>query len=251
MLEVTDHGKIREIRLAHPPVNALRPEVLSGLNRAVQAAPGEGVEAVVISGSPGMFSAGLDVPFMLEGGDAAAVATFEELLALRTALVISAVPVAAAVTGHSPAGGAVLAICCDYRVMAEGEYKIGLNEVQVGLPVSPILLANLSRLVGPRTAERMAVEGRLLSPQEAHDVGLVDQLAEPDQVIPAALKWCEKLLAAPSRAMLRTRAAARADLIALYADPERPGAEEYIEAWSNEETQATMRALVARLKNKS
>jgi enoyl-CoA hydratase/carnithine racemase len=251
MLEVIDHGPIREIQIAHPPVNALRPEVLSSLTQAVKAAPGEGAAAVVISGAPGIFSAGLDVPFMLEGSDAAAIATFEELLALRTALVMSSVPVAAAITGHSPAGGAVLAICCDYRVMAEGDYKIGLNEVQVGLPVSPILLANLSRLVGPRTAERMAVEGRLLSPHEAYDVGLVDRLAEPDQVIPTALKWCEKLLAAPSRAMLSTRAVARADLVALYADPESPGAEQYIEAWSNEETQATMRALVARLKKKS
>ena len=250
MLEVIDHGPIREIQIAHPPVNALRPEVLASLRQALQAVTGGGAEAVVISGAPGMFSAGLDVPFMLEGGDAAAIATFEELLALRTALVMSSVPVAAAITGHSPAGGAVLAICCDYRVMAEGEYTIGLNEVQVGLPVSPILLANLSRLVGSRLAERMCVEGRFLSPQEAYDVGLVDRLAQPDQVVSTALKWCEKLLAAPSRAMLRTRAVARADLVELYADPERPGAEEYIEAWSNEETQAVMRALVARLKDK-
>ncbi len=250
MLEVIDHGPIRELQIAHPPVNALRPQVLAALREALEAASGEGAGAVVISGAPGFFSAGLDVPFMLEGGDAAAIATFEELFALRSALVMSAVPVAAAITGHSPAGGAVLAICCDYRVMAEGKYKIGLNEVQVGLPVSHVLLANLSRLVGPRHAERMCVEGRLLSPQEAYDIGLVDSLVPTEQVVPTALEWCERLLAAPSRAMLRTRAVARADLVDLYADPQRPGPEEFIEAWSSEETQTTMRALVARLKNK-
>ena len=251
MLEVIDHGPIREIQITHPPVNALRPELLASLRGALQAAHAEGAGAVVISGAPGFFSAGLDVPFMLEGGEGVAIATFEELFALRRALVMSTVPVAAAITGHSPAGGAVLAICCDYRVMAEGDYKIGLNEVQVGLPVSPVLHANLSRLVGPRQAERMTVEGRLLSPQEAYDVGLVDRLAEADQVVSTALEWCEKMLSAPSRAMRHTRATARADLVALYADAQQLGAEEYIEAWSNEETQATMRALVARLKNKS
>ena len=250
MLEVIDHGPIRELQIAHPPVNALRPEVLASLREALDSAVGDGARAVVLSGAPGFFSAGLDVRFMLAGGDAAASATFEELFALRSALVMSAVPVAAAITGHSPAGGAVLAICCDYRVMAEGKYQIGLNEVQVGLPVSPVLLANLSRLVGPRHAERMCVEGRLLSPEEAFDVGLVDRLVPPDQVVSTALEWCERLLAAPSRAMLRTRAVARADLVDLYADPQRPGPEEFIEAWSSEETQATMRALVARLKKK-
>ena len=122
MLEVIDHGPIRELQIAHPPVNALRPKVLAAIREALQASRGEGARAVVVSGAPGFFSAGLDVPFMLQGGDGAAVATFEQLFALRTALVMSEVPVAAAITGHSPAGGAVLAICCDYRVMAEGMY---------------------------------------------------------------------------------------------------------------------------------
>ncbi len=250
MLEVIDHGPIRELQIAHPPVNALRPQVLATLREALEAAPGEGARAIVVSGAPGLFSAGLDVPFMLEGGQAVAVATFEELFALRTALVMSEVPIAVAITGHSPAGGAVLAICCDYRVMAEGKYKIGLNEVQVGLPVSPVLHANLRRLVGPQNAERMCVEGRLLTPETAYEIGLVDRLVALEEVVPTALEWCEKLLTAPRRAMLRTRAIARADLVELYADPDRPGPEEFIEAWSNEETQTTMRALVARLKDK-
>ncbi len=96
----------------------------------------------------------------------------------------------------------------------------------------------------------MCVEGRLLSPEGALEIGLVDRLVPLDEVVPSALEWCEKLLAAPSRAMLRTRAVARADLVGLYADPERLGPEEFIEVWSSEETQATMRALVARLKSK-
>ena len=82
MLEVIDHGPIRELQIAHPPVNALRPQVLATLREALEAAPGEGARAIVVSGAPGFFSAGLDVPFMLEGGQAVAVATFEELFAL-------------------------------------------------------------------------------------------------------------------------------------------------------------------------
>ena len=251
MLRVIDHGPIRELQLAHPPVNALRPELLASLREAVEAAPGEGARALMISGTPGYFSAGLDVPYMLAGGEAVAFATFETLFALMRAIATSPVPIVAAITGHSPAGGAVLATCCDYRVMAEGDYKIGLNEVQVGLPVPPVIHATLNRLVGPRHAERMCVEGQLLSPRAALDAGLVDRLVAPDEVVPSALEWCEKLLAAPSVAMLRTRAVARADLAGLYDDPASLVPEEFTAAWSGEETQATLRALVARLKDKS
>ncbi len=250
LLDVIDHGAIRELRLAHPPVNALRPELLSSLRESVEAAPGENIRALVISGSPGIFSAGLDVRYMLEGGETAALSVFQELRALMRALATSTVPTVAAVTGHSPAGGAVMAICCDYRVMAEGKFKIGLNEVQVGLSVPPIIHGTLTRLVGPRNAERMVVSGALLSPQEALDVGLVDRLVAPDQVLPSALEWCDDLLARPSQAMLRTRAVARADLVALYDSPERVFSDDFTAAWSSDETQATMRGLIARLTEK-
>ena len=66
MLKMIDHGPIRELQIAHPPVNALRPQVLVTLREALAAAQLDGVGAVVISGAPGFFSAGLDVPFMLE-----------------------------------------------------------------------------------------------------------------------------------------------------------------------------------------
>ncbi|MEE2897379.1 MAG: enoyl-CoA hydratase/isomerase family protein [Gemmatimonadota bacterium] len=250
LLDVIDHGAIRELRLAHPPVNALRPELLSSLRESVEAAPGEDIRALVISGSPGIFSAGLDVRYMLEGGETAALSVFQELRALMRSLATSTVPTVAAITGHSPAGGAVMAICCDYRVMAEGKFKIGLNEVQVGLSVPPIIHGTLTRLVGLRNAERMVVSGALLSPQEALDVGLVDRLVAPDQVLPSALEWCEDLLARPSQAMLRTRAVARADLVALYDSPERVFSDDFTAAWSSDETQATMRGLMARLMEK-
>ena len=91
---------------------------------------------------------------------------------------------------------------------------------------------------------------RLLSPEEAYDVGMVDRVVPAGQVVPAAPEWCERLLAAPPGAMLRTRAVAPHGSRRPVADQKRSGPEECIEAWSNEETQATMRALVARRKDK-
>jgi enoyl-CoA hydratase/carnithine racemase len=134
------------------------------LRRAIVQAPEDGAAALVLSGSPGLFSAGLDIPVLLQL-DRDAMRTFwHGFFGLCAALARSPIPVAAAVTGHSPAGGAVLALFCDYRVMARGEYRIGLNEVQVGLTVPDCIQAALRRLVGVAFAHHGFEEHRLDEP---------------------------------------------------------------------------------------
>ena len=250
MLRSLDHGPVRELRLERPPANALAPELVTALAKAVRAAPGEGAEALVLSGVPGMFSAGLDVPYLLtldRPGIAAAWTGFYDLL---RSLADSPVPIAAAITGHSPAGGAVLAIFCDRRVMAEGRFAIGLNEVQVGIPLPPALLAALVRVVGQRTAERLAVAGAMVGAEEAFRIGLVDELVPPDEVIERTLDWCRSLLALPRGPMLTTRARARQDLRAVMRDDDQGEVEGLVDDWFSGETQAALNAMVARLKAK-
>jgi enoyl-CoA hydratase/carnithine racemase len=251
LLRSVDHGPVRELRLERPPANALAPELVAALAEAIRAAPAGGAEALVLSGAPGMFSAGLDVPYLLtldRAGIAEAWSGFYDLL---RALAESPVPLAAAITGHSPAGGAVLAIFCDRRVMAEGRFSIGLNEVQVGIPLPPALFGALVRVVGQRTAERLAVAGEMVSPDEALRVGLVDELAPPEQVVERALDWCRTLLALPRGPMLTTRARARQDLRALVVRGDEGEIDALVEDWFGDETQAALQALVARLREKS
>lgn len=250
MLEVIDHGRVRELRLAHPPVNALRLETFDALADAVEAAPAAGAKALVLTGRPGCFSAGLDVPHLLALPRAEVIQTFEGLFRTMRVLGTSRVPVAAGVTGHAPAGGAVLAIFCDYRVMAEGAFTIGLNEVRVGLPVPPVIHAALARLVGMYRAERLCVAGALLSPGDALQIGLVDEVVPGDTVNERAMDWCNSLLDLPRPAMTRTRALARADLTRVLSDPGTLRPEGLSEAWFEESCQATLHALVRRLKTK-
>jgi enoyl-CoA hydratase/carnithine racemase len=179
MIVVTDHGPVRELRLDRPPANALTPDLIVELREALTRAPEEGVKAMVLAGRPGRFSGGLDVPYLLSLDREGMDRLWREFYRLLHALAASHVPIAAAVTGHSPAGGAVMALFCDYRVMAEGDFVIGLNEVLVGIPMPLAILQALSRLVGPGKAERLCVEGKLLSSAEALRVGFVDELAPP------------------------------------------------------------------------
>src|SRR5690606_32669746 len=212
------------------------------------AAPEQGARAVVLSGQPGMFSAGLDVPGLLQLDRAAMSGFWESFFGVLRRLADSPIPVLAAITGHSPAGGAVLAIFCDYRIAAEGEFKLGLNEVQVGLPVPRVVYGALRRLTGAREAERLAVRGLLVSPTEALRVGLVNELTVVDQVVPAALAEARRLLALPPTALARTRELARADLRGLCA--EAPGLDDLEAVWNAPETQAALQAMVAALKKK-
>jgi enoyl-CoA hydratase/carnithine racemase len=247
MILTFEHGEVRELRLNRPPVNALSPELIATLLRAVQVAPREGKRALVLSGSPGMFSAGLDVPVLLKLDRPAMEAVWRDFYALMKALASSPIPIAAAITGHAPAGGTVLALFCDWRVVSEGDSKIGLSEVQVGLPLPPVILSALRRLVGARQAERLAVTGLLISPDKAVSLGLVDEVVPAEQVVNQALKWCQDLLALPRVATNLTRRQARADLVGEFARDIDHELAEVSSWWWNQETQAALHHMVEQL----
>jgi Delta3-Delta2-enoyl-CoA isomerase len=259
MLVLTDHGAVREIRLARPPVNAINPDLILALRQALAAVfhptsgkssaaqTQDGPQAVVLTGSAGCFSAGLDVPALLKLERDEIVGFWRSFLGLLSDLASAPVPVACALTGHSPAGGTVLAILTDYRVLADGPYTLGLNEVQVGLPVPEALLTALTHVVGSRQAERLAVGGLLVGPAEALRCGLVDEVAPAEEVIPRAHSFVRDLLARPRSAMLTTRARVRKPLTEAFARIDDTAIEAIVDQWFSDETLSALRKLAARL----
>ena len=252
-VQTIDHGRIRELRLARPPVNALDPALCRALITTLDAAVADGVDAVVLSGAPGIFSAGLDVPYLMAlGQDRQALhAGWGAFFGAARSLAALRIPVVAALTGHAPAGGCVLSLCCDYRVMARSPnpakpFMIGMNETQVGLAVPEGAQQLMRRVIGPYRAERLLVSGSMVTADEALRLGLVDTVVEVDQVVPHALEWLGSLLALPRTPMLLTRSLARADLVRAL-QPENLDLERFVEGWYDADTQAGLRALLARL----
>jgi enoyl-CoA hydratase/carnithine racemase len=140
----------------------------------------------------------------------------------------------------------VLAVHCDYRVAVAGSFKIGFNEVRVGLPVPRTILLALERLVGGRWAAQLASQGLLLSPEQAREIGLVDELAEPDAVVQQALAWAQQTISLPPIAMNRTRLLAKDKFLQeLRAADDADVATDY---WFSKETQAAMQRLVENLR---
>jgi len=214
MLDILSHGDIIELRMHRPPANALNHELLEALLGAYAESLQAGARGLILSGQPGMFCAGIDVPELL-GQSRSDIHRFWSLL-FQTSKSLAAcpVPVVAALAGHSPAGGAVLAAHCDYRIAAEGAFKIGFNEVQVGLPLPPSIMRVFRDLVGARLARQIGMQGQYL----------------------------QGLLALPPIAMNATRLDGKAHLIDVL--EESDDVDRTTAAWFSDETQAAMQRLV-------
>lgn len=243
MLEINDNDGVRELRLARPPVNALDAALVGRLADAVEGAPRAKLRAIVLSGQPGLFSAGLDIPSLLKLDRRGLRAYFELLWRVQSAIARSPVPIVAAITGHAPAGGTVLAIYCDYRIMAEGAFRIGLNEVEVGLSPGAVIQRAFERLVGEHRAAELLARGALIDPQTAFRIGLVDELRPPEEVRSRAVAYARELLALPPVAFARTREAARARLADLFGVDGSIWVDEALGVWFGQETRARLAQL--------
>lgn len=248
MIDIHAHGPFAHLRLARPPVNALNPALCRALVAAVDEAVAANSHGILLSGGARVFSAGLDVPYLMSlGEDREALRdAWEAFFAAARALANSPIPVAVAMEGHAPAGGCVLALCCDHRVMADAPIQIGLNETHVGLAVPEGVQYLLRRTIGRRSAEKMLLVGAMVDAREAHAIGMVDALAAPGEAEAQALAWLESLDALPRAPMLATRALSRADMM----DALSPGQldiEQPLRDWWHPDTQQALRALLARL----
>lgn len=140
------------------------------------------VKGVILTGKPGFFSVGLDVLELYEYEKDDLMSFWHALADMAHAMHACNTPVVAAINGHSPAGGCVLALTCDYRVMAQGKYSIGLNEVPVGIIIPPMIADMYRFVIGQGRAYQMILEGALLKPEAALAIHLVDEVVELDAV---------------------------------------------------------------------
>ena len=136
---IKDNDGIIDIQMNRPPVNALNLELVDALHKAIDLNTSNGAKGLILSGGEGIYSAGLDVKKLLEMNADEISVFFKSFWGLMAKISRSPIPIAAAITGHSPAGGAVLANFCDYRIAAKGSFKIGMNEVFVGLEVPRVI----------------------------------------------------------------------------------------------------------------
>ncbi|MBM3463062.1 MAG: hypothetical protein FJX76_13245 [Armatimonadetes bacterium] len=227
--------------------NSMSPEMIRRLRSALAEAEASGARALIVTGSGSIFSAGLNLPVVSALEGEALRAFIIDFCETMFAFVASPLPVIAAVNGHAIAGGCVLAMACDYRLMVKDDFRIGLNEVDLGIRFpQPVL--DLALHVLPRSAiAEVVLLGRLLNPEEALSVGLIHQLADPDLIQASARTVAREFAGKPPSAMRHTKADIHADLLARVRANLHASAEDFQKGFQSEETRARVREVVEQL----
>lgn len=186
-IKVNIKDKIAVLSLHRGRSNAINAEMVNELHQMIRNIENDdSIAGLILTGQDGFFSAGLDLIELFEYDEESIKSFWIDFLDLVTSLVSFKKPMIAAISGHSPAGGCVLALCCDYRIMAEGKYIIGLNEVPVGIIVPESIFHLYSFWLGQSNAYRFLLEGKLMNNQEALDTGLIDEVVHPESILHAA-----------------------------------------------------------------
>ena len=193
MLDVDQRSSVTVIRLEHGKVNALDLELLQEITAVMRDLNPN--EAVVITGSGTVFSAGVDLRRIVEGGQAYVREFIPALSEAFRAIFDHPGPVVAAVDGHAIAGGCVIAAAGDVRIMSGG--KIGLAELSVGVPFPPVALEILRHAIGPAVAHLVLTAG-LLDPPQAQSIGLVHEVTGPDVLLEEAVDRAQRMAQVPA-----------------------------------------------------
>lgn len=186
MLIAEDRGPVTVLRIEHGRVGALDVELLDALFEAISGATG----ALVVTGTGTTFSAGVDLRRILEGGPTYTAALLRSLSRTYEALFAYPRPTVAAVNGHAIAGGCVLAMACDHKLMSSGLF--GLTELAVGVPFPSSALEIVRHAAGPR-AGSVLLGAQCVDQERAHELGLVDELTTADSLLPRTVTLAEQL----------------------------------------------------------
>ncbi len=203
MLDYELRGGVALLKMDDGKANALSHAMLEAIMESLDRAESE-AKAVLLVGREGKFCAGFDLKTMMSGIEAAKqLVTAGAKMYMR--LYQFPRPVVAAVTGHALAGGALLLLSSDTRIGTEGAFKIGLNEVSISMPL-PILAQELARdRLDKRHLTAATMQAKVYSPQEAVDVGYLDEVTSADALLDRAFAEATRLSKLPGDAYARTK----------------------------------------------
>lgn len=193
--------RVATVQINRPPMNALSLQVQAEMKAAAEAvSTDEQVGAVVFSGGPKVFAAGVDVKEMVAMDLPTMVMKSTGLQDAFSAIARIPKPTIAAIAGYALGGGLELALCCDFRVAGDNA-KVGQPEILLGIIPGAGGTQRLPRLIGLARAKDLIFSGRFVGAGEALAIGLVDRVVAPDDVERVAHEWASQLSHGPSLAL--------------------------------------------------
>ncbi len=196
MIHREDRDGIAVLRIEHGKANTLDMELCNAVVEAFEHA-GD-ARAVVLTGAGRIFSAGVDLFRVLEGGERYIEAFVPAMCRAFERVFVHPAPVVAAANGHAIAGGCLLVAAADQRLMAAGAARIGLPELQVGVPFPPLALEIMRFATPPQHFQTIVYRAGTHEPEAALALGLLDEVVEPDILLDRALARAERLASVPA-----------------------------------------------------
>jgi enoyl-CoA hydratase len=192
-VQYTLEDTVAVLRIDDGKVNALSHGVVDGLCEGLDRAQKDEAKALVLLGRPGRFSAGFDLSVMQEDGQEAMIALVTKGAELGLRIFESPIPTLIGVTGHAIAMGAVLTCCADERIGAEGEFKIGFNEIGIGMALPHFLRRLAEERLSKRHLQRATLLAEMYAPADAVDAGFLDRVVPADQVADVTIARARQL----------------------------------------------------------
>ncbi len=245
-MRIEREGPVALLRMENGKANAMSPTLLERLD-GLLGQLGD-ARAAVITGQGTAFSAGLDLPTLTDLDRAAMRGFIRRFEAVMMRLFELPIPVIAAVNGHAVAGGCVLALQADLRIAADRDAKIGLNETQLGIGLPAAVVETLRWQVPGSSLAPLALEGRLVSPREALQLGLLHELVPEGELLPRALQRASALAALPPAGLRMVKESLRKAVAASARAGQEAQAESWLDGWFAPDTQERLREMVARLR---
>ena len=204
---------MRVLALERPPVNALDFTHVRALGDALEAAAGdEACRALVVTGIPGVFSAGIDTKRIPSYDADERASMLRGVNRMLLALYSLTKPTAAAISGHALGAGLVLALACDLRLAAEGEFRLGITEALAGIPFPAGPLAVVQAELSPEAQRRLALTSATPAPSSPLLAGVVDRVVPAESLLDTAVAEARRLAAQPGFAAVKRQL--RADTVA-------------------------------------
>ena len=251
MIKTFQENQIKIIQLNRKKANALNHDLIKSiLNELKKIERDDSIRGIILTGREGMFSAGLDIVELYDK-DKDYMRDFWNLFS-NLLLKIYSYPklIFSAISGHSPAGGTVISIMTDYRIMTTGKYLIGLNEVAVGLTMPVSIGKVFQSLLGIRNAEKMTLTGELVNPERAHQIGLVDELVSSKHLIDRAKKEMKFWLQLPFEKQINSKLSLRQEIITLMQKNIIANNDNFIDSWFSKECRDTMKIIINKISKK-
>lgn len=235
------------LRMDKPRANAIDlPFVGDMTEAAARVSSDDGVRGVLLaSAHPKVFCPGLDLVGLVELDRTAMKQFMGAFARMVWSLYGMSKPVVAAIGGHAVAGGCVLALTADYRVLRRGGMNIGLNEVRVGVPLPWSVATLLKASVRPERLSEVALLGRNFADDQALDVGLVQELAAEVDFEARCLARLEEFAEKDTLSLSRTKQNLRGPALADMKAHEAEHADEWLDSWFSEPTRARIKETVA------